>query len=90
MDNEPGQNCRSGCRTKDHETFGECFRAADVQIDRHGLAGHRHLERDKDRRLGRYADARSQGLQPRDTSWGAIQSAFEKGGVDKTPVQKAA
>lgn len=61
-----------------------------MQIDRHGLAGHRGAEKDKDARLSRYADARSQGLQPKNTEWSSIRSAFETGGREHTPVTPGA
>jgi hypothetical protein len=84
-----GQNCRSGCPTKNHATWGECARAAEIQIDKHGLQN-RNLELDKDRRLTRYADARKVGLQPKSTRWQHVREAFETGGVAPTPVQAAA
>lgn len=77
--------CRSGCRTQDHESWGACAKAAGIQIDRHSLK-HGGVEKDKDRRLTRYADARSSGLQPRSTKWSDIRAAEEKGGVPHTPV----
>lgn len=54
-------NCRTGCLTKDHESYGACLRAANlstmvgdtVQINQQG-------ERD----LAAYREARRQGLQP--------------------------
>lgn len=84
-----GQHCRAACPTKDHKTWGECARAADIQIDKHGLK-HRNIEKDKDRRLTRYADARKQGLQPKNTTWRHVRDAFETGGVTPTPLQVAA
>ena len=77
--------CRTGCPTGGHSTWGECARAANIQIDKHGLQ-HRDVEKDKDSRLSRYQDARQQGLQPASTSWRDVRSAFETGGVPETPV----
>lgn len=75
--------CRSGCPTQDHGSWGECARRAAIQIDRHGLQN-RNLERDKDKRLSRYEDARHQGLQPKNTEWSSVREAFETGGVAAT------
>lgn len=77
--------CRSGCATKDHKTWGECARAAALQIDKHGLLNG-SAEKDKDRRLSRYESARDQGLQPRNTTWAGVREAFETGGKPHTPV----
>ena len=32
-----GDNCRTGCATRDHLTYGDCLRAARIQIDRESL-----------------------------------------------------
>lgn len=72
--------CRSGCATPGaHKNWGDCLRDAGVQIDRHGLR-HSGVEKDKDRRLTRYEDARRQGLQPSSTDWKDVRAAFETGG----------
>lgn len=78
--------CRSGCKTQDHANWGACARAADLQIDRHGLKGFRHLEKDKDKRLASYESARNSGLQPKTTQWQDIRAASETGGVAHTPI----
>lgn len=83
-------NCRAGCaRPGSHATWGECARAADIQIDRHALK-HGSIDRDKDRRLSRYEDARSQGLQPKSTRWKHVREAFETGGTTPTPITPTA
>lgn len=72
--------CRSGCPTPGvHRTWGECARAADLQIDRHSLSVDLRLEKDKDHRLSRYEDARRQGLHPKSTQWRDVRNAFENG-----------
>lgn len=78
-------SCRSGCTAGGHRSWGECARAADIQIDRHGLQ-HSGLEKDKEKRLNRYADARSQGLQPKNTEWKSVRDAFESGGTAPSEV----
>lgn len=57
--------CRTGCPTQDHATFGECARAANIQIDRYSLVGsNQPLEKAKDRTLERYRQLVSSGVQP--------------------------
>lgn len=58
--------CRTGCLSQDHGSWGECARAAAIQIDRHALAStsDARLEKRKDRTLARYRDMRRSGLQP--------------------------
>ena len=75
--------CRSGCRTKDHLTWGECARAARLQIDGHSLKVDIRLDRDKDQRLNRYAALRKVGLQPLTTQWHDVRRAEIDGGIPK-------
>lgn len=82
--------CRSGCREGGHASWGECARAAAIQIDRHALAGHKPAEIDKDKRLTRYESARNNGLQPKSTAWKHVRAAEETGGTRPTPVLPAA
>lgn len=56
--------CRTGCPTKDHETYGQCCRAAKVQT---GELQKRNGFKKWDSRLEGYYDARKNGLQPRST-----------------------
>lgn len=56
-------NCRTGCPTQDHATWGECARGMNLQIGDLG----RGVTAYTDRRLQTYADARRQGLQPKST-----------------------
>lgn len=76
--------CRTGCPTQDHATWGECARAAVIQIDNHSLKVDLRLEKDKDRRLDRYASLRKHRVQPRNTAWKNIRDAEERGGVGET------
>ena len=54
-------SCRSGCPTKDHDSWGECARQMNLQIG--DLTGQGQAKV-TDRRLNLYADAKRQGLQP--------------------------
>lgn len=81
--------CRTGCPTQDHASWGDCARAADIQIDRHALAHSRLAEKDKDRRLDSYASLRKDGLQPRSTTWSDVRDTYETGGTKPTEVLAA-
>jgi hypothetical protein len=56
--------CRTGCPTKDCPTYAACLKAMNLQIG--DLTGQGEAKV-TDRRLGAYADARRQGLQPPST-----------------------
>lgn len=54
-------SCRSGCPTQDHESWGACARAANLQtLVGDTVQANHQMERD----LAEYARARKQGLQP--------------------------
>lgn len=54
-----GDNCRSGCRTKDHETYAECLGTVSVISE-----GGRTKERAYSADMDAYKRLRKQGLQP--------------------------
>ena len=57
--------CSSSCATKDHETFGECMRAKNVQIDRYSLTQNgQPLEKRKWQTLNRFENCVKAGLTP--------------------------
>lgn len=56
-------SCRSGCRTKDCESYAACLKNMGLQIGDLG----RGVAASTDRRLNAYASARAQGLQPPST-----------------------
>lgn len=56
-------SCRTGCRTRDHTSWGACARAMGLQIGDLG----RGVAAATDRRLTAYATARGLGLQPPST-----------------------
>lgn len=71
--------CRSGCRTRDHGSWGECLRAANLTLTPADSGAKPH-----DYELSAYADARRQGIQPASTKLEATQVAValsEKSGV---------
>ena len=63
--------CRTGCKTKDHASYGECLRSANVTW-RDGTKHHNW-----DRPLERYREARLQGIQPASTNWSDVKQALE-------------
>lgn len=66
-----GDNCRSGCRTRDHRSWGECARAAAPAF----MDGGRHKSWDGE--LQAYRDARAQGIQPAGTTMPKIREALD-------------
>jgi hypothetical protein len=72
--------CRTGCRTKDHASWGECARQSGMQVGDLG----RGVAATTDRRLNAYADARKQGIQPQGTQEWQTRLAVEK--ADRTGV----
>lgn len=72
-----GDNCRSGCRTRDHDDWGSCARASNLRVgwmeSTNGLS--RVADRKTTSELHEYADLRKQGVQPEGTSRHAIESA---------------
>lgn len=71
-------NCTTGCRTKDHSTWGECMRAKHAIIAYSGIAGgDASAQKRWDNELQAYRDARAQGIQPDGTTMPKIQAALE-------------
>lgn len=65
-------NCRSGCKTQDHESWGECARASNIGITNEVVAG---SIKNTDKELSAYRDARKLGIQPASTKMKDIQKA---------------
>lgn len=72
-----GENCRSGCRSKDHESYADCLKAArpassnstQTRSTLYGLENQREVE------VTAYRAARSQGIQPATTRLADINHA---------------
>lgn len=80
-------SCRTGCLTKDHATWGECMRAANLRIAycQSSTGGGDYTAQKKwDKELDLYRSARKQGIQPDGTSTKKIRKALEIS--DKTGV----
>jgi hypothetical protein len=65
-----GENCRSGCKTRDHASWGDCARASRITVTPVDGQAKRI-----DHELGAYAEARRQGIQPAGTSLAQTQAA---------------
>lgn len=70
-------NCRTACTSKDHGTWGECARAAKLQV---GDLGH-GVKKETDSRLNAYAGARALGLQPQGTKLRQSEAAMRAVGA---------
>jgi len=72
-----GSNCRSGCLTRDHASWGECARSARMTVG--WMTSNTGLSRVADRKsegeLAEYRDLRKQGIQPAGTTRQALEEA---------------
>jgi hypothetical protein len=72
--------CRSGCRTRDHANYHECLRDAGVRTylasPSRGLDG--TAQKNWDRELHLYREARRQGIQPDGTTRAKIEDAVRR------------
>lgn len=74
-----GENCRSGCRTRDHASWGECARSARLRVGWAASAtGGMDKTSDKkfNNELDLYARARADGLQPASTKPESVHEAY--------------
>lgn len=73
-----GENCRTGCKEKNHESYAECLRNSGVQVNT-GDAGRAESMTSKkwESELSAYRDARAQGIQPAGTSMKAVAESLE-------------
>lgn len=73
-----GKNCTSGCRTKDHRSWGECMRAKNAVVAYAGIGGgDATAAKHWDSELNAYREARRQGIQPDGTTMPKIQAALD-------------
>ncbi len=70
--------CRSGCPTQNHNSWGDCLRASNIQMNagdaKSGLA---MPVKKTESELSLYRQARAQGIQPKSTKTKDIQRAIE-------------
>ena len=65
--------CRTGCPTQDHESWGECARAANIKTGVIDLTAQKR----GDGALDLYAAARKQGIQPSSTRLADVRRALD-------------
>lgn len=70
--------CTSGCATQDHGSYGECLRSKRPKVAYANMAGGMDATRQKnwDRDLDAYRDARRQGIQPSGTDRASVDRAI--------------
>jgi len=70
--------CRTGCRTQDHSSWGDCLRASNLQLNAGDAAANKVMPAKKwNGELDAYASARSQGVQPAGTQRHQIEAALK-------------
>ena len=67
-----GQNCSSGCKTKDHRNFGECLRSKTVSVHN---GESRASGKKWDGELDAYRTAVQQGIEPDGTTKEKVEYA---------------
>lgn len=74
-----GENCSSSCKTRDHQTYGECLRDKGLRVGYCQSAKGLDATRSKsvENELQAYRDARRQGVQPAGTTMPKIRQAME-------------
>lgn len=74
----PGTKCRTGCKTKSHNSYHECLRDAGTRTylasPSRGLDG--TTQKRWDRELSEYREARRQGVQPDGTTGPKVEGAM--------------
>lgn len=70
--------CRTGCPTQDHENWGECLRASNLELST-GDANNRKTMSSKayNNELNAYSNAVRQGVEPATTNMKDIKSAMK-------------
>lgn len=72
-----GENCTSSCRTRDHETWGECVRSKNLRTAymQEWKGKDATAQKKADKNLDAYAEARQYGIQPKSTRERDVQAA---------------
>ncbi len=68
--------CTSGCRTKDHKTWGECMRSKNLRVAPN--LSETNVQRAWDKELNSYESAVRQGVQPSGTKQHQIDAAMKE------------
>ena len=68
-------NCREGCPTKDHATYGECLKAANVTVTAVINSPLQGMYEKTKSDLSSFAEARSYGIMPEGTTREKVDAA---------------
>lgn len=70
-------NCRTGCKTKDHASWAECAQDANVRVAYSDSVNGRSYTAAKnlDKELAAYKSARAEGIQPAGTQMKQVEQA---------------
>ena len=69
-------NCTSGCRTRDHESYGQCLRSKRAAVMGLESTGNDYTTQKKwDRDLDEYRKVRAEGIQPASTNRQSVEDA---------------
>ena len=87
-----GENCTTGCATKDHATYGQCLKAKRTVVAYCNSANGQDYTAQKnwDRELDAYKDARRQGIEPAGTKMHQIENAVAISNEVGVPYKAAA
>lgn len=78
MAKKKGQHCSSGCKTRDHSSWGECVRAKNAKVAYCGIGGGDATAQKRwDNELAAYRAARAEGVEPTGTTMPKIRAALE-------------
>lgn len=82
-------NCSTGCSTQDHETYGQCMRAKRAKVAYCNTAGGMDAttQRNWDKDLDHYREARKQGIQPSGTDRQSVDRAIAISDITSTAYQ---
>lgn len=70
-------SCRTGCKTKDHESYAACLRAAQVQTADVLTSPMAEIHSKTKADLSAYRRARAEGIQPGSTTQEKVRQAQE-------------
>lgn len=72
-----GENCTSGCKSRSHQTYGECLRAnvPSVRNSTQSVSGLYAAEQRNAQEINEYKAARAQGIQPAGSKLHQIRAA---------------
>lgn len=75
-----GENCSASCKTKDHETWGDCVRSKSLKIAYAQSASGKDatVQKKADKNLEAYRNARKYGIQPKSTNPKDVQAAIRE------------